>query len=325
MTSTSGEPGKSGNYTERNPDPEVLYSNELATFENYLYQYTLADTVQSFAAEHSRPRWKQCPIMSKLRHTDHAAVASRRDGLPKQRKQNQAMAAAASDLNGLDPNGVNTAARRVSQQRPSNGHVDDPNSPISRTGTPNMYGAHGGLPLYHGIDDTQFQTQGLPGFSVPGTSPGRAPSPLNGEMPQTSESLLAANASLKTRVSELEVIQELYRSRLAELEQGEANSRQAQEMSDKTEVQLRAQLDTVTESEAQLRKELEESHRRENMLKRRLDDLEAEFRETKVAMQAYESGRAKKPRLEVDEAEMQEMKEEQSPVAETVPEEPHAQ
>lgn len=25
MTSTSGEPGKSGNYTERNPDPEVLY------------------------------------------------------------------------------------------------------------------------------------------------------------------------------------------------------------------------------------------------------------------------------------------------------------
>lgn len=240
-------------------------------------------------------------------------------------QQNQAMAAAASDLNGLDPNGVNTAARRVSQQRPSNGHVDDPNSPISRTGTPNMYGAHGGLPLYHGIDDTQFQTQGLPGFSVPGTSPGRAPSPLNGEMPQTSESLLAANASLKTRVSELEVIQELYRSRLAELEQGEANSRQAQEMSDKTEVQLRAQLDTVTESEAQLRKELEESHRRENMLKRRLDDLEAEFRETKVAMQAYESGRAKKPRLEVDEAEMQEMKEEQSPVAETVPEEPHAQ
>ena len=157
------------------------------------------------------------------------------------------------------------------------------------------------MPLYHGMDDAQFQAQSLSGFPVSGGSPGRATSPLNGDRfdtPPTQESLMAANASLKTRVSELEFIQELYRGRLQQLETDEASARQAQEVSGKTEAQLRSQLESTGQTESQLRDELEESHRRENMLKRRLDELELELKETKESLEAYENGRAKKPRLD---------------------------
>src|SRR4051794_7148890 len=101
--------------------------------------------------------------------------------------------------------GGNDAGRR----RPANG-VDDTHSPVSRTATPGMYPQH---PLYHTMEEGQFQAPMQ--FPVVGTADGRAPSPLNGEarldIPQTQEALIATNASLKTRVSELEVIQELYR------------------------------------------------------------------------------------------------------------------
>lgn len=154
------------------------------------------------------------------------------------------------------------------------------------------------MPIYQNIED-QFQAQQLSGFGGPD---GRAPSPMNGDrldMPQTHEQLLAANASLKTRVSELEVIQELYRGRIQQLEQEEVN-RQAQEKSNsEAEVQLRVQLDATSEAHGQLQKELEESHRRENMLKRRLDELEVELKDAKEALEVHESGReAKRARPE---------------------------
>lgn len=197
-------------------------------------------------------------------------------------------------------NGTAPGARAASGKA-ANGHQDDANSPISRTATPSMYTSHG-LPLYHGMEDAQFQAQGLPGFAVSGASPGRTASPLNGdrfEIPQTHESLIAANASLKTRVSELEVIQELYRGRLEQLETDEVNTRQAQELSGKTEAQLRSQVEAATQVESQLRTELEESHRRENMLKRRLDELELELKAAKESSgDAEEGSRAKKPRLD---------------------------
>lgn len=205
------------------------------------------------------------------------------------------------DINGPDLGNAgnvtaaaNLGARRASQKS-ANGAVDDTNSPVSRTGTPNIYGSHIN-PIYHTIDE-QFQAQQLSGF--PGGPDGRAPSPLNGEhMPQTHEQLLATNASLKTRVSELEVIQELYRGRIQQLEQEEVN-RQAQEKTkSETEVQLHAQLEAMSEAHAQLQKELEESHRRENMLKRRLDELEVELKEAKESLELHESGRAKKPRVD---------------------------
>lgn len=82
----------------------------------------------------------------------------------------------------------------------------------------------------------------------------------NLEVPQTYEGLLAANTSLKTRVSELEVINELFRGRVAELEQSDATARRSEMI--------------VRDSEARLRRSLEESQRRENDLKQRLSGLE---------------------------------------------------
>ena len=216
-------------------------------------------------------------------------------------------------------------------QKSGNGHLDDTNSPISRTGTPNMYNPHG-MAMFHGMDDTQFQSQPLPEFGVTGTSPGRAGSPNGNNVPQTHDQLMAANATLKTRVSELEVIQELFRGRLQQLE----SEQQAREMSGsiepqlrsqvtsltEIEAQLRSQLSSLTECEDQLRKELDESHRRENMLKRRLDEMELELKSTQESLEAHENGRAKKSRL--DDGEKKDEEEQQPNELATQPEAPAA-
>jgi GATA-binding protein, other eukaryote len=236
------------------------------------------------------------------------------DGHADQTKQNQALNPA--DMNGADftnqGNGAAAANARRASQRSANGTHDDTNSPISRTGTPNMYAAH---QLYPNIDD-QFQPQHLPSFGVSTASDGRAPSPLNGELSRTHEQIIADNASLKTRVSELEVIQELYRGRIQQLEQEENARREAPDAAKTTEEQFRAQIAVLTdqilqlhknneesrqnyeESQKQLQKQLDESHRRENMLKRRLDELEVELKDSKASLELHENGRAKKPRLD---------------------------
>ena len=98
----------------------------------------------------------------------------------------------------------------------------------------------------------------------------RQPSPTsssavdrNFEAPQTYERLLAANTKLNTRVSELEVINELFRGRVAELEQSDATARRSEMI--------------VRDSEVRLRRSLEESQRREEELKRRVTDLESQW------------------------------------------------
>jgi GATA-binding protein len=74
--------------------------------------------------------------------------------------------------------------------------------------------------------------------------------------------MLAANNSLRTRVSELEVINHLFRGRVAELEH-----------------QLKMQKEEALHqpSESKYRQALEESQRREAVLKRRVDELEQEL------------------------------------------------
>ena len=145
--------------------------------------------------------------------------------------------------------------------------------------------------VYPDMDGSQFQPQGGMAFAI-SAADGRVATDLNGEHPPTQETILAENASLKTRVSELEVIQELYRGRLQQLESDETNVGH-------TVAQLREQLAGATQTETQLRSELEESHHRENMLKRRLDELELELKEAKGASETVENGRpAKKPRIE---------------------------
>ena len=76
------------------------------------------------------------------------------------------------------------------------------------------------------------------------------------------EALLAANTALRTRVNELEVINDLFRGRVSQLEH---------------ELNLRREGSIQHGPDGQLRASLDESQRRENDLKRRLDDLEQEM------------------------------------------------
>lgn len=73
----------------------------------------------------------------------------------------------------------------------------------------------------------------------------------------------AGQAGLKTRVSELEVINDLFRGRVAELESSEMEARRGAE--------------AARESEASLRSQLEEALGREDVLKRRVEELEKEL------------------------------------------------
>lgn len=89
----------------------------------------------------------------------------------------------------------------------------------------------------------------------------RQPSPsatssINGshlEPPLPYDTLVSQNTLLRTRVSELEVINDLFRGRVAELENSEITAR---------------------DTEAQLRAELDATRQRENELKRRIEELE---------------------------------------------------
>lgn len=67
---------------------------------------------------------------------------------------------------------------------------------------------------------------------------------------------------MKTRVSELEVINNLYHERVNELENNEKETRRQELSTRETETQLRAELEAVRQREAEL--------------KRRLDELEEE-------------------------------------------------
>ncbi len=118
------------------------------------------------------------------------------------------------------------------------------------------------------------------------------------EIPQTHEQLIAANSSLKTRVSELDLINELYRGRLTQLEQDQANAdnlRHNADVAAKEAAQERMQREEI-------QRQLEESHRRENMFKRRLDEMEQENQDLKTKLSELESERPAK-RLKVSESE----------------------
>lgn len=93
----------------------------------------------------------------------------------------------------------------------------------------------------------------------------RQQSPSSLEQPQTYDSLLQSTTALKTRVSELEVINDLFRGRVAQLEQSDDNSRRTELMQRQTEKNFR-----------QL---LEESQVREMDLQRRISDLQRELAE----------------------------------------------
>ncbi|PTB80466.1 zinc finger protein [Trichoderma longibrachiatum ATCC 18648] len=239
-----------------------------------------------FLKLHGRPRpisLKTDVIKSRNR------VKTMRPDLAPKRKQQQHGFPLTTDPNSAE----STAAQAVRRAQKMNG--EGPESPISRTGTPSMY--NHSMPSFMVDDPSQT---GVTGFN----GEGRAGSPMNGdrglESPQTQEQLIANNSSLKTRVRELEFINELFRGRLSQLEQQEAAASAAlrgQEVAGVEHTQLRAQLDASKEVENQLRAQLEDSHRRENNLKRRLDELELELRAVKEALTEADSRPYKKPRI----------------------------
>ncbi|KAL6881181.1 zinc finger protein [Trichoderma novae-zelandiae] len=239
-----------------------------------------------FLKLHGRPR----PISLKtdVIKSRNRVKTMRPDLAPKRKQQQHHGFPLATDPNSAE----NTAAQAVRRAQKMNG--EGPESPISRTGTP-MY--NHSMPSFMVDDPSQA---GVGGFN----GEGRAGSPMNGdrglESPQTHEQLIANNSSLKTRVRELEFINELFRGRLSQLEQQEAAASAAlrgQEVAGVEHTQLRAQLDASKEIENQLRLQLEDSHRRENNLKRRLDELELELRAVKEALTEADSRPYKKPRI----------------------------
>ncbi|KAI1199038.1 hypothetical protein F5X97DRAFT_136681 [Nemania serpens] len=252
-----------------------------------------------FLKLHGRPRpisLKTDVIKSRNR------VKTMRPDLQQKKKQSLPAAVSSNSNNFQNHDAANAAATaaalaavRASQQKAANGHGAT-DSPVSRTATPNVYDPS--LTAFQTMDHFQHDTLHYP---LPGTSPGRAPSPTNGEQqpldaPQTHEQLIAANSSLKTRVSELDLINELYRGRLQQLEQDNQtadNYRHSAEMSAKEAATERAHREEI-------QRQLDDSHRRENGLKRRLDEMEQELQELKTQMKDLESDEpaAKRPKLE---------------------------
>lgn len=137
-------------------------------------------------------------------------------------------------------------------------------SPVSRTGTPGLNGHPSNIAPQHmfdgvTLDGQTFHSPSLTSFNLRQPSPGSL-SVLNGALEPTlsPDSLVAANTALKTRVSELEVINDLFRGRVAELEASEQEARRGEMVA------------RDGESRALMR---------EAELRRRLDELEAQLSE----------------------------------------------
>ena len=90
--------------------------------------------------------------------------------------------------------------------------------------------------------------QASPGFSVASFGDKHL------ELPQTYEHLQQQSTTLKTKVSELEVINGLYKDRISELERNELYHRQAHEDARKRESDLRRRLDDLEREVAEFRK-----------------------------------------------------------------------
>ncbi|KAL4870070.1 hypothetical protein BDV12DRAFT_65403 [Aspergillus spectabilis] len=166
--------------------------------------------------------------------------------------------------------------RRASRKM-SPGHSDRSNSPVPRTETPNLPPMHqphaqqhhnSNIAPQHLFDSVTLENHAPPPSNSLPSVQLRQPSPTSTsvtadrhhETPQTYEDLLAANTSLKTRVSELELINGLFRGRVAELEQSDATARRSEMI--------------VRDSEVRLRRSLDDAQRREEDLKRRISELE---------------------------------------------------
>ncbi|KAL8847509.1 MAG: hypothetical protein Q9221_007464 [Calogaya cf. arnoldii] len=164
------------------------------------------------------------------------------------------------DPNNPSENNATPSASYPQIRRTSAGPSDPSNSPVSRTMTPATQHASNIAPqhLFDGasLNDHNFHASPhLPSFNVRQPSPGSTSS-QNDRRPDTRisyDQLYQENTALKTRVSELEVINILYKGQVGEQDQ------------------------KATESDQQLRQLLEEAQGRENLLKQQVKELELEI------------------------------------------------
>ncbi|KEQ97768.1 hypothetical protein AUEXF2481DRAFT_544181 [Aureobasidium subglaciale EXF-2481] len=172
-----------------------------------------------------------------------------------------------------DPNmsmGAYPPQRRESDRMSSGEHHRSP-SPTSRTNAPAHVVHHNpNIAPQHVFDnvslaESSFQPTGLPTFALRQPSP--APS-ANGMHPEHAHPYSENNSSLKTRVSELEVINDLFRGRVAELEQSEQDAR--------------AKASAARDAADQYKADLNAALTRESSLKKQFEALEAEFEQYKA-------------------------------------------
>lgn len=157
--------------------------------------------------------------------------------------------------------------RRASDRIPSGESIRSP-SPLSRTGTPGMVN-HNIAPqhLFDNVSltDPNFHSpSSLPTFALRQPSPSAAS--VNGAHLEHSHAYgegINNSSHLKTRVSELEVINDLFRGRVAELEQSEQEARRGEAIARDAADRYKADWEACAAREA--------------ALKRRLDDVEAEL------------------------------------------------
>ncbi|CAK7275222.1 GATA zinc finger protein 3 [Sporothrix epigloea] len=258
-----------------------------------------------FLKLHGRPR----PISLKtdvIKSRNRVKTSMRPDMMKKKNNVVAAAVAAASMVG--DPNGVvdlqshayaATAAlsRRGPHKSPDGHHLDGTDASMGGVGASGLYNTH--TSSYPILDDG-YQGQHLQAF---GDGSGHHDSSVNGVGgPQTADQLVATNSSLKTRVAELEVINDFITRRLGHYEPVYGSGPTTVDGQDGTgqsngdDMQLRSQIELLTQSERQLRSELEEGHRRENMMKRLIEELEQKLTQTEQALATYEGDRAKRPR-----------------------------
>ncbi|ORY18581.1 hypothetical protein BCR34DRAFT_473134 [Clohesyomyces aquaticus] len=260
MTYATSAPATSGGQANSPPVCQNCTTSTTPLWRRDESGSVLCNACGLFLKLHGRPR----PISLK---TDVIKSRNRvKTGAPGARKkgvETNGLPAAHPDAD----QGLAHVQHRRASGKISSGLSDRSQSPISRTGTPGLTHPTNIAPqhMFDGVLHGEvFHSPSLPSFNLRQPSPGSTSS-VNGshlEPPLSYD-------TLRTRVSELEVINNLFRERVTELEQNEQESRRAELAARDSEAQLRA-------SEAQLRAELDETRQREAELKRRLDEIENE-------------------------------------------------
>jgi GATA-binding protein len=165
----------------------------------------------------------------------------------------------------------------ASQSVPHKPHASSngSNSPASHADNPSVSQPSNIAPQYIfdgvSIADHTFQASGIPPNHLRHQSPSSTSSPNDRhlEPPQSYENLLRDNTVLKTRVSELEVVNDLYRGHVSQYSQGQAAAPQAEMIPRDAESQLRVALLQAEQHEVDLKRQVE-------ALQRRIADLEGE-------------------------------------------------